>query len=189
MASYNHSRIDAQGFGLKLPELTTEPAATLSRQLIAACDEAVGFASSAKSPLSPQEADRLNHIRKETDEVCRNLDIHFRKNLELATKHYERGDFLGSALITSRIIAYVLAQFEGKTIEAKISFLEKNDLLEKNREDVKQSMIKADKNARDILAHRIDTYADPSDASSLLGDCLKVLRIYVKFLESKEAAT
>jgi hypothetical protein len=180
LVSYNYAKTDAQSLGLQLPDITSKKTSPLLRELIAACDKAIGFVG---SPLTPDEADRLDHIRKESGEVCENLDVHFKKNLELAIQHYEKGSFLGSALITSRIMAYVFEKFDGKNIEDKISILEKNNLLD--REEVKQSIIKANKTIRNILAHRIDTYAEASDASSLIGDCLKVLRIYSKLQESK----
>ncbi|MGA2573934.1 MAG: hypothetical protein ABSF36_07055 [Candidatus Methanomethylicaceae archaeon] len=185
LVSYNHAKTDAQSFGLQLHDITSKKTSPLLRELIAECDKAIGFVG---SPLNPDEVDRLDHIRKESSDVCENLDVHFKKNLELAIQHYERGSFLGSALITSRIIAYIFAQIEGENIEAKISFLEKKNLLEKDRGDVKQSMIKANKKVRDFLSHRIDILADPSDASSLLGDCLKILRIYSKLQESGTSA-
>ena len=179
--SVENVRATAKELGLTLPEIDIrgEPRAAL-RQIIVMLDSAIGFVGEAKSNLSAEEKDTLGYLRKETIEVCRNLDINFEKNLTLAIESAEAGDFLGSALITSRIIAFVLDRIDGKEINDKIATLIAIGAMKEDRDDVNQSILKANKKVRNFLTHRIDTLADASDALSLLGDCIKILKLYTK---------
>jgi hypothetical protein len=176
--SYEHAKMEASKLGLDLPTIKGKGARPILREFIIACDAAIGFATRTSSPLTPEETDRLDHIRAESREVCKNLDFNFEKNIELATKHYERGDFLGSSLISSRVIAFVIGQIEGEEIDAKVAFLVNKGILKAGQGMPREAILRADRKARNILAHRIDTFADASDANSLLGDCLQVLKIY-----------
>lgn len=75
------------------------------------------------------------------------LDINYERNLNEAINEYEKGHYLASALITGRVIIYIHEQFDGKTDEEKIKFLQDKNIIEKSREGeaVKAFIIKASK--------------------------------------------
>ena len=148
------------------------------RQLILECDKVIGLLKSIQTSLSTEEIDKMNHIRTEISKICEDLDINFEKNLNMAVTESENGHFLASAIITSRIVEYVLDKIEGKNIEDKIDFLVSKGLIDKDRKDVKEAVIKASKLSRNFFSHRIDTFVESSEALTLLGDCVKILRIY-----------
>jgi hypothetical protein len=191
LESYNHASKLASELGLDLPIVHKSNPRPMLRAIIVGCDTATGFADQTNLLISIEDHDKLNSLKTETEGVCKNLDLNFESNLTIAIQHAERADFLGSALITARIISYVLDQIKkqiseelktgAKKIEIDdiIAFLIQKNALSTN-DITKQAIIKADKKSRDILSHRIDVYAEPSDASSLIGDCLKVLTVYTK---------
>jgi len=108
------------------------------------------------------------------------LDPAYEKNLNQAINEYEKEDYLASALIAARVIIYILSKIEGKTDEEKIRFLQDRNIIEKDREDVKEFIIKASKKARNFFSHDIKIFADPSDTIGLLGDGVKLLKIWAK---------
>ncbi len=152
------------------------------RQLIVECDKVIGFFNGLEIAITKEELDNLNYIRKEMTEICLELDEHFEKNLDKAIKAAEKGQFLGSALIISRVIEHVLDKIDGKEIDNKIEFLISKGLLDKNRKDEKENIIMASKKARNLLSHNITIYAESSDTLSLLGNSVLLMKIYKKLL-------
>lgn len=180
--AYDFAKGEAEELGMRLPTIDTKnkDVRAYLRAIIVASDKAIGFVGAKAADLSAEEIDKLDHIRKEVKKVCEHLDINFEKNLEIAIADAERGSFLGSTLVASRIVTYVLSKIEGEKLDEKISTLIRKGAVDKERDDVKQAIIKAHKKSRNFLAHRIDTIPDSSDALSLLGDCVKILSIYGK---------
>jgi hypothetical protein len=158
-------------------------------QILIGCDKIIAIVEASLSPLSNQQMDNLGHIKKEASTICEKLDIHFERNLQKAINELEKGEFLGSSLITSRIIVYMLSQLnslnnlKGENIEQKLNYLVKIGKLEGDPDNIRMQVIKTDKNARNIFAHRIDTYAEASDAMSLLSGCIFLMKIYSKAIQ------
>ena len=59
----------------------------------------------------------------------------------------------------------------------KIKNLIEEGVIEHDTSNIRQQIMKVSKKSRNYLNHRIDTYADPSDALALFGDCLFLLKI------------
>jgi len=181
LETYNNSCYDTEkmlGFNIDIISYDTEVPQKGLRQLIVNCDKIIRALSA--TTLSTEEIDKLNYIRKEVSELCENLDVNFEKNLNKAIQEAEKGQFLGSALITSRVVEYILDKFDGERTDEKIEFLISKGIMDKERNDVKEAIIKASRKARIFLSHRIDTFVESSDALALLGDCVKLLGIYKK---------
>jgi hypothetical protein len=103
-------------------------------------------------------------------------------------QHFEWGDFLASALISSRIIVYGINKTPCKTeesgkvifmgsIEDKINFLREKDIIGKDETDSKLNIVKYAKKARDFLVHNVRRFPDASESVALLGDSLDILKI------------
>ena len=148
------------------------------RQLIIGCSKVVKALK--ETPLSLDQINTLTSLKQEIAKVCENLDVNFEKNLENAVMEAEKGHFLASALITSRIVDYVFHQIKGEDIKQQIKVLTESGAIEKDDDKTKEQIIKANKKSRNYLNHRIDTFAESSDALSLLGDSLTLLKIYAK---------
>ena len=112
-------------------------------------------------------------------------DINYKRNLSEAIDEYEKGDFLASALITSRVIIYALGQIPGESDEEKVKFLREKGIIEKGRKDVHESIIKASRRARNFFSHDIKVFPTPSEALSLLGDAIGILGIVSKVLKGE----
>ena len=81
----------------------------LLRVLDIECDKAIGVLESIATPLSKDELDKLSSLREELEKLSEVLpDINYGRNLEEAIDEYEKGDFLTSALISSRVIIYAV---------------------------------------------------------------------------------
>lgn len=155
--------------------VTEDGAKGLLRRISIECDGVVGFLSAYIVPLSPQDVDKLHKLRAELSDVTVELDPEYERNLIEAINEQEKGHCLASALITSRVINYVLDQIKGGDIEAKVKFLQDQSIVQ--REDEKAFIMKACKKARNVFSHDIKFFADPSDSLGLLGDCVKLLRL------------
>lgn len=184
---YQRSLSDIRSILKKTPQRFSSPSTVEEtkgtlRQIAIECDNVVGALRSLITPISPEDADKLSKLRSEIANVTTKLDINYERNLNEAINEYEKGHYLASALITGRVTIYIHEQFDGKTDEEKIKFLQNKNIIEKSREGeaVKAFIIKASKKARNIFSHKIDRYAEPSDAIGMLGDSVKLLGIIAK---------
>jgi hypothetical protein len=153
-------------------------------QLIIKCESVIGFLSSSILPISPGDVDRLNELRKELEEVAATLDANFEKNMIEAISEHEKGHFLASALITARVINCIFDQINGQSLENKIHFLKERNILkgDKGKTEEEEFIMKANKKARNIFSHDIKVFANPSESISLLGDCIRLLRLVCPLL-------
>ncbi len=168
------------------PPKTTEEAKGILRRIAIECDALIGALNVLITPLSPEEVDRLNQLRSEVKKLSSKLEIGYEKNLNEAINEYEKGHYLASALITGRVIIYILDQVEGGTEEEKIKFLQDHNVIPRGRKDIKEFIMKASRKARHFFAHDIKIFATASDALSLLGDCVKLVEILAKLKNSSQ---
>ena len=59
-------------------------------------------------------------------------------------------------------------------------------IIEKDRKDVHESIIKASRRARNFFSHDIKVFPTPSEALSLLGDAIGILEKASKVLRKEE---
>jgi len=171
----------------RIYRLETGKQKALLREMDIECDKAIGVLESIATPLSKDELDKLSSLREELEKLSEVLpDINYGRNLEEAIDEYEKGDFLASALITSRVIIYALDQIPGKSDEEKVNFLHEKGIIEKGRKDVHESIIKASRRARNFFSHDIKVFPRPSEAHSLLGDAIGILERVSKVLKEKK---
>ena len=150
------------------------------------CDKAIGVLESIATPLSKDELDKLTALRRELEKLSEVLpDINYGRNLEEAIDEYEKGDFLASALISSRVIIYALDQIPGKSNEEKVKFLHEKGIIEKGRKDIHESIIKAGRLARNVFSHDIKVFPTLSEAHSLLGEAIGILERVSKVLKEE----
>ena len=65
-------------------------------------------------------------------------------------------------------------------------FLREKGIIEKDRKDVHESIIKASRRARNFFSHDIKVFPTPSEALSLLGDAIGILEKASKVLRKEE---
>ena len=77
----------------------------LLREIDIECDKAIGVLGNIATALSKDELDKLSFLREELEKLSEVLpDINYERNLSEAIDEYEKGDYLASALISSRVI-------------------------------------------------------------------------------------
>ena len=179
-----------QNFGVYLRNIETSRGASeiaISREIEVECDKAIGILENIATPLPKDELDKLSALREELEKLSELLqDIHYERNLKEAINEYEKGDYLASALISSRVIIYALNQIHGKSDEEKVKFLREKGIIEKERKDVHESIIKANRKARNFFSHDIRVFPTPSEALSLLSDAIGILGIVAKVLKEEK---
>ncbi len=156
------------------------------------CEKALGVLKSKISvELTENQKDQLNFIRKEIEEL--DLDSKYKKNIELAIIHLEKGDYLANALIISRIIVYLFDQIpkdnsenSKEKIKPKIKYLISRGIINKKQKDQKERIFKYVNSARNYLVHDLGYFPEFSDCATLLGDCLNILKILKKVENLKE---
>ena len=159
----------------------------LLRTIEIECDKAIGVLESIATPLSKEELDKLTPLRKELEKLSEVLsDINYERNFKEAINEYEKGDYLASALISSRVIIYALNQIPEKSDEGRVEFLQEKGIIEKGRKDVHASIIKASRKARNFFSHDIKVFPTPSEALSLLSDAMGILEKVSKVLKEEE---
>jgi len=144
------------------------------------CEKAIGILESIVVPLPKEDLDKVSRLRQELGEMSAMLsDIYFEKNVNEAIDEYEHGHFLASALISGRVLIYALDQISGKSIVEKIETLREKGIIKKEKRELEEVVIKADKKARNFLSHDIRVEPSASDALSLLGDSVRILKLTV----------
>lgn len=150
-------------------------------EIICQCEKIIGALKKSEVPIPLGDIETLDSLRKELEEISdKTKDINYCRNLEESVKEYENGHYLASTLISSRVIDFLLSQVSGNTTEEKISSLIKDGLLEKGRRDVKESIIKSSKLARNFVSHDIGIFPSPSESLSLLSDSITLLKLLKK---------
>jgi len=151
--------------------------------LIPECDKAIGILNSQLTALSGTQAMELRKLREDLKETLSKLPDIYEKNMEEAIKACEKGYFLSSALISSRIITFVLDQIPGKEIKDKIKNLKNKGLVTEKGEMTTETIMKADKKARNYFSHDLKAFPDSSEALELLGSCGRLLKLLEKYEE------
>ena len=155
------------------------------RQLIIECERIAYALEEDISALSSLEQKKQEELREEVAELCKNLDPNIEENLNESLIELDSGHFLGSAMITSRVIDYVLSQLKIRDKEEIKDLIKStNDKIDKKT--LKEQTEKISRLSRNLYTHRIDRFASKfSQAQSLLSDCLFLLEM-LKQYESKE---
>lgn len=154
------------------------------RRMITRCDMVTGMIRESITPISSKEAARLESLREQLREISLSTHLpeieYFNKNIEEAMREYERGSFLASALITSRVVIYILEQLEGETDLDKVGSLIEKGIIPRKRKDVSESILKACRKARNYSSHDIKIFPQASDSISLLGDCIGLFHYFIQ---------
>ena len=160
------------------------------RRMITRCDMVTGMIRESITPISSEDADTLKSLREQLRKISLSTGLpemeYFDKNIEEAMREYERGSFLASALITSRIVVYLLDQLEGGTDLEKVNLLIERGIIPRKRKDVVASMLKACRKARNYFSHDIKVFPQASDSISLLGDCIGLFHYFVQLKAKAE---
>ncbi len=153
------------------------------------CDKAIGALESMAAPLSGDDLDKLAALKEHLEGLSEVLpDINYEINVNEAINEYERGAYLASALISGRVILYALNQIRGESAEKKAQFLREKGLIEQDKKDVYESILNADKRARDLYSYDLSIFPSAFDALSLLDDAIGILEIVSNVLNAEKGS-
>lgn len=142
------------------------------------CDKAIDALESGGTPFSEDDLDKLTALKEQLGVLLEVLpDANYEMNLKEAMDEYQRGAYLASALISSRVILYALSQIPGEFAEEKVQFLREKWIAEGDSKDVHESLIRANRRARNFFSHDISVFPSASDAFSLLSDAIAIFEI------------
>lgn len=147
------------------------------------CDKVIAGLESEISPLSRTQVVQLEELRKELREMLVEMEDAYERNMIEAIKECENGYFLGSALISSRVIDYILDQISGREIEDKIKTLKERRIVREKGRISAEFIMKADKKARNYLSHNLGAFPDCGEALELLGICSRLLKLFKNYRE------
>ena len=148
-------------------------------------------ATEAINALIPQKilselANKLKDFRERL-EAIEDIDPNIYKNLDKAILEMEHGHYLASALISARVVVWILQQIppEEKDLEdktrKKIETLINMGIIDKSSKDEIKKLIQAAGFARNFVSRRISVFPEPEDAMVLLGNAVKLAKIYTEF--------
>jgi len=164
----------------------------LSREIDVECDKAIDILGKMAAPSSKDDLDldldRLAAFREQLETLSEVLpDINYEINVNEALNEYERGAYLASALISGRVILYALNQIRGESAEKKVRFLREKGIIEEGgKEEVYESILNADRKARELFSFDLSIYPSASDALLLLGDAIGILEIVSNVLNAEK---
>jgi hypothetical protein len=168
----------SDALGIKIKTIIEDGNESLLSQLISECDMVIGALENDAVLLSDSEKNKLDDLKKEANDICQKLDIHIGRNIEESLIELEKGHYLASALITSRVIDYVLKHTQGDAVEDKIEYLNQINVFDKEHKLRQQQTEKISRLTRNLYNHRIDIYPTSSESLSLISDSLFLLKIY-----------
>lgn len=173
---------------LLAPKWDSDNNKALLREIHIECEKGIEVMQSIVVLIPKEELDKLNSLREQLEKLTGELDdINYEKNVTKAIDEYVAGHTLASALVSSRVIIYALDKIPGKDAEDKVKFLDEKKIIDKKGKDPSEFILKANKKARNFFSHDIKAFPDPSDAHSLLGDAIAILRIIAKLEEASKS--
>jgi len=176
-------RINALGYyelGHLMPYLSFKETSVSRRmKIIVGCEAAIEALEALLAKIPLETKDKLESLKKELSSI-ENIDFDIQRNLDEAIKECEMGHYLASALISSRVIVYILSKIKGKTDEDKVKNLVEQNLIPKDRKDEIMELMKASRLARNLLSHRVDIYPRIEDTLIVVSNAIKLTKILTK---------
>jgi len=122
--------------------------------------------------------DKLCSLKRELDYLeQKGLDITIVRNLREVIMEAEQGHHLASAMISSRVIRYVIDRIPGKTDEEKIKYLTGRGVVPKDQKDKQRQVMSVMRLSRNFLSHRIDLFPDSGNVLILIGGAFNLAKI------------
>ncbi len=129
--------------------------------------------------LSEITKDRLNSLNTELENLKDKLNLDVYNNIKEAKDAFEKGSFLGSGLISGRVIRACLDKIKGKDITEKIQSLKDFNLL--REKDGYDSILRASHFGRNLASHDLKIMPASSEALSFLADAIKIAKILSQY--------
>jgi len=158
------------------------------RDLIIGCKTAESYLESILRPLAePEVLNKLNSLKKELEELEeKGLDLSVAKNLREAIDEAEQGHHLASAMISSRVICYLVDRIQGRDDKEKVDYLIRRGIIPKDRKDDQEKVITLMRRSRNFLSHDINIFSGPGDVLMLLGGAFNLVNLTLPLEAQKD---
>ncbi|MBN1456133.1 MAG: hypothetical protein JW945_07790 [Methanomicrobia archaeon] len=155
----------------------------LLREIEAECDRAIEVLRSLPAARSEAEQELLATIKNQLVDLSGALsDVNCELHLTEALSEYERGSYLASALLSSRVLLYAVDHFcadSGGDSELAAG-AGTAELGTENLTKVCESLRNAGAKAKEFFSTDITIFPSSSDALSLLSDAIELLSLLNK---------
>jgi hypothetical protein len=165
LASYENARTTGKKLGIELPEIDAKrnPRAFL-REVMVALDTGIGFVGSSRSPLSPEEQDKLASLKKQIKPIEDwNLGIY--KHLTKAIEEQEAAHYLSAAMIAAKVSMYVHEQLDGSNETEKTKKLVEKGLLPAK---LQEGFLTGTRLARHYYIHETLEIPEPQESMNIV---------------------
>jgi hypothetical protein len=178
-----------------LSSLDVDVALSMLEQAERGCSIITSVCESLLKPRIPQDSlDKLSQLWDEVEKIEKELPEgkeFLITNLGDALYEYERGHFLASALIASRVITYVFEQIpayeedqkSSDLAKLKVEALVRMGIIDKDRKDEQESFLRASKLARNILSHRAYMFPKIEEALTSIASAITFCRYLIHSTE------
>jgi len=151
------------------------------------CIGGIAFLKQYLYKLSSETLDKLQSLRVRIKEDIEPFDLNLSRHLNEAIDEYEKGFYLGSSLISAKVIDYVIDLFPGKEIEDKIDALVRERIIPANKKLV-TSLVNTAKYARNYFSHDIRLIADAANSLALFSHAVEFADYLTKLSQKPKAS-
>ncbi len=131
------------------------------------------------SKISEENVDKLSSLSKELNSIKNEIEIAYSQNLTKAIEEFEKGAFLGSSLISGKVVRSAIDSIQGDDINEKIELFKKHGLV--REKDGRDFLLKANHFSRNLTSHDINIFPTSSECISYLGDAIKIVKIISEY--------
>jgi len=156
--------------------VTKEELLSALQDILLGCEVAErGLNAFLKPLVEPELANRLDSIKEHLTRLEeQGVDLSVIKNLRKAVEEAEHAHYLASAMISSRVIRYIVDKIPGKKDEDKVRHLVETRIVSPKKKDEVEELMRAMRRSRNFLSHRIDLFPEAGDVLVLLGGALSL---------------
>jgi hypothetical protein len=150
----------------------------LLRDIEAECDKGIEALRSLPAARSEAELEQLATIKNQLVDLSGALsDINGELHLTEALNEYERGSYLASALLSSRVLLYAVDHFCADSEADPEQSTDVEKLSYENLTNVCESLRSAGAKAKVFFSTDLTIFPSSSDALSLLSDAIELLSL------------
>ena len=154
----------------------------LLQEIDGECDKAIAALEKLATTVSKDDSEKLETLKTQLEALSEDLPgTNYELSLHEALTAYERGAYLSSALIASRVILHALNHIRGDFIEVKVQFLHDKGRIGNDLKEVQESLIKANRMAKKFFSDDITVVPSSSEALTLLGDAMRLAALVSTF--------
>lgn len=129
-----------------------------------------------------ENKNKFEGIKEEIEGLKKEMPENVSENLKEALKEFESNHLLSATLICGRVIIYHLDSVSNQ-IEEIINKLKEKNILQIKGSD--EQILKANKKARGLFAHDLNYFPTPSEALSIFGDTINIVKKVNDYLKKE----